>query len=236
MLAQPAARQNPVRPWQVIVDVWAEGADWPELARELEGARSAQQRWLQDKASMRVLVEGVLRSLQMDEQIAFIDRLGFLGFQARCAESAWRCAVCITMCLLKEGHHASNAVPTRRCTVMPYHCSNLAGGGSKEALRLRWSTYSRRRSAMLLTATLLVVTSQCTVLQGPFSLNDADTTYRLIVADRAKVDSVPDVVNPCAMCSQLLDHSSAVCHSSDAAAACRAGSPQSAPSSVKLQN
>ena len=32
------------------------------------------------------------------------------------------------------------------------------------------------------------------VLQGPFSLNDADVTYRLIIADRAQFDSVPDVV------------------------------------------
>ena len=77
------ARQDPVRPLQVIVDLWAEGADWPELAVELEGARAAQQRWLADRRGMRVLVDSVLRSLQMDEQVACIERLGFLGFQAR---------------------------------------------------------------------------------------------------------------------------------------------------------
>lgn len=84
MLAQPAAWQSPLHPSQVIVDMWAEGADWPELARELEAARSAQRRWLEDRGGMRVLVDGVLRSLQMDEQVALIERLGFLGFQARC--------------------------------------------------------------------------------------------------------------------------------------------------------
>lgn len=43
------------------------------------------------------------------------------------------------------------------------------------------------------------------VFQGPFSLNDADVTYRLIIADRAHMDSVPDVVvTSCAAGSELL--------------------------------
>ena len=45
----------------------------------------------------------------------------------------------------------------------------------------------------------------CEGLQGPFSLNDADVTYRLIIADRAHADSVPDVVvTSCAAGSELL--------------------------------
>ena len=101
-----------MRPRQVIVDLWAEGADWPELARELEGARAAQQRWLADRRGMRVLVDSVLQSLQMDEQVACIERLGFLGFRARCAKMH---AIVAVLCCMARASWASRGAAPRAC-------------------------------------------------------------------------------------------------------------------------
>lgn len=69
-------------PLQVILDVWAEGADWLALEGALRQARGARQAWLQDGRSMRVLVDCWLRRMPLADQIASIERLGFLGFKA----------------------------------------------------------------------------------------------------------------------------------------------------------
>lgn len=84
--ASPGADWNILRaiglPLQVILDVWAEGADWLALEGALRQARGARQAWLQDGRSMRVLVNCFLRRMPLADQIAAIERLGFLGFKA----------------------------------------------------------------------------------------------------------------------------------------------------------
>ncbi|KAK9842023.1 hypothetical protein WJX81_004620 [Elliptochloris bilobata] len=73
-----AARTLLVR---IILEVWAEGADWPELEAGLERARGEKRRWLEDGRSMRIVVESLLRSMPLAEQVEWIERLGFMGFQ-----------------------------------------------------------------------------------------------------------------------------------------------------------
>ena len=67
------------------MDVWAEGADWRALETRLRAARPRRAAWLQDARPMRVLVDSWLRKLPLAEQVAWIERLDFLGFQVRLA-------------------------------------------------------------------------------------------------------------------------------------------------------
>jgi len=75
------------------MDVWAAGPAGRALEARGRAARARRAAWLRDARPMRVLVDSWLRKLPLAEQVAWIERLDFLGFQVtRPAPPGCRCS------------------------------------------------------------------------------------------------------------------------------------------------